>query len=407
MSIINNYVSKIYKNESHNPLCILTYIDYDKQLTPKMIFNYATVMIENNPILKKNMEKHDNTFVLKDIENFNIKDYITIKYVEQSKFNNYIKLVLKQPLINDMFLILCCIDKCNKKSRIYFKINHAYTDGYKLIDILTKPLLKKETIPDFKRNTGALIKTIYHYIIGTYVLLVINFKIFIKLLYSNAPTNKYTEAETDYIICKPFCLNKIKEIAKKNGCTINDFLYSILIKTDKLYTKKTRNIQTCSPINVSKISDTNNICPILNYINNSLDNHCLLQKVHKTFDHFKYSLFIPFISFFINQISSYVSLEFLSMLYNFFINSSDYIYTNVIGPSIKDINESSDMNISNVHFLITSKMDEIIYNIISCNDKINLICSFRKGRIKDKKRFEKCIYKAYNHFINIDDTGFV
>ena len=70
---------------------------------------------------------------------------------------------------------------------------------------------------------------------------------------------------------------------------------------NKLYTKKNRNIQTCSPINVSKLSTTNNMCPLLNCINNSFeDDNKLLQEVHKTFDNFKYSLFIPFLSFIFN-----------------------------------------------------------------------------------------------------------
>jgi hypothetical protein len=49
--------------------------------------------------------------------------------------------------------------------------------------------------------------------------------------------------ETDFIICKPFPLDKIKKIAQQKNITINDFLYSLMIKTDKLYTKKNRNIQ--------------------------------------------------------------------------------------------------------------------------------------------------------------------
>lgn len=403
MSIINNCVSKIYKND---PICIIVYLDLtfteDKQLETDF-YNYVTEMTDNNPIFKQSMEKHNNTFVLKDIENFNVKDYVTIKYFNKNKFNSYLKVILKQPLVNDIFFVTFCIDKINQRARIFFKINHAYTDGYRLINMIVKPLTKKESIPEFKRTTN-LCKTIYHYIIGTWTLLLMNIKIFIRLMYLDKQTNKSND--TDYIICKSFNLNKIKEVSKKNNCTVNDFLYSVMVKTDKLYTKKTRNIQTCCPINVTKISDINNICPILNCINNSLSDNTLLEKVHKTFDHFKYSLFIPFISFLINQISPYVSLDILTFLYDYLINSSDYIYSNVIGIPTEELNKNENIHIIDYRFFITTKMNETVFNIISCDDKINIICSFKKGRIKDKKRFEKCIYRAYNSLINIDNTGF-
>ena len=33
---------------------------------------------------------------------------------------------------------------------------------------------------------------------------------------------------------------------------------------------------------------------------------------------------------------------------------------------------------------------EIIFNTISSNDNINIICSFKEGVIQDKRRFEEC-----------------
>jgi sterol desaturase/sphingolipid hydroxylase (fatty acid hydroxylase superfamily) len=49
--------------------------------------------------------------------------------------------------------------------------------------------------------------------------------------------------------------------------------------------------------------------------------------------------------------------------------------------------------------LTKSKGNSIVFNIISCEDKINVICSFKTNKIKNKKRFEKCIYRAYNELI--------
>ena len=108
----------------------------------------------------------------------------------------------------------------------------------------------------------------------------------------------------------------------------------------------------------------------------------------------------------INQLTPYISVDILSFFYNSTIYNSHYIYSNIIAPPIKEINKQHKINLTDIHFLLTSKMDEITFNIISCNDKINLICNFKKGRIKNKKRFEKCIYKAYNQLMNINNIEF-
>jgi hypothetical protein len=404
MSIIDNCITKILSNDKNNSFSILTYLDFEKELTHEFILNYANTIVNDNPILKKNIVKQNNIFFLKKNDNFDINNHMIIKYLKKDTFNDLIHDILNTSFEDNSFLIVCCIDKSTKASRIYFKINHAYTDGYGLINMLTKSIFKMDHIPDFKRKTTT-VKTIYHYIIGTFVLLVMNIKIILKIIFNNNNNNNNNN-NTDFIICKPFMLDEIKKVALNNGVTINDFLYSVMIKTDKLYTKKNRDIKTCSPINVSKLSSTNNMCPIFNSINNSLDNNTLIQTVHNTFDHFKYSLFIPFLAFIINNVLTYINIEIITFLYESIIYDSNYIYSNIIGPCVKEINKQTNLNLSNIHFLTKSKGNGITFNIISSENKINIICSFNEGKIKDKERFEKCIYKAYNSLINIDNIGF-
>lgn len=404
MSIIKNLITKILSNDENDSFSILTYIDFEEELSSEYIINYVNTIINDNPILKQNIIKENDVFTFQDIENFNVDDIMNIKYIEKEKFDNFINDMLNTKFIHNTFFVVCCIDKEKKVSRIYFKINHSHADGYKLINILTKPFLKKNYIPEFKRKTS-IFKSIYHWIIGTIVLLVMNIKIFFKLLFNNKNDNIQNDNETDHIICNPLMLDKIKQICLKNGITINDFLYSLMIKTDKLYVKKNRNIKTCFPINVSKLTSTNNLCPIFNSINNYLNDSDLFEEVHNKFDHFKYSLFIPFLTFFMNNFLSYINSNILSILYDSLTCDVDYIYSNIIGPPVKEINKETNLNLKNISFLIKSKGNGIIFNIISYENKINIICSFKKNKIKDKKRFENCIYEAYETLIT-DDIGF-
>ena len=314
MSIINNYITKLFSNDKNKSFAILSYLDFENEFTYEDILNYTNNIINNNPILKQDIIRQDNTFFLKDIENFDINNHFSIKYTNKVNFNSYIKYVLNNKNFSDIFYLLYCVDKINKTSRIYVKIDHSYVDGYRLCNMLMiKPICKNYTVPEFKRKTS-FFKTIYHYIIGTIVLLVMNIKILLKIIFNNKTENNNKEVDTDFIICKPFMLDKIKNFASNNNITINDFLYSLMIKTDRLYTNKNRNIQTVSPINVSKIEYTNNWCPLLHSINNSFENKTLLQQVHNTFDNIKYSLFIPFLLFIINIIFQYVNIDIISCL---------------------------------------------------------------------------------------------
>ena len=420
---VNNYVTKILSNDANDSFSILTYLDIEKELCPAFVLNYVNAIVGDNPILKHDMVKKGNHLYLKQNPHFNVNDHVVIKHIETDAdpFDDpdAINSILNEPLVPNTFLLVCCINKVKQVSRVYFKINHAYTDGYGLINMLTKPILKRDNVPEFKRKTS-LFKTVYHCIIGTLVLFAMNVKLFLKIFVNTCrqqghqPHKQSKQSKqnhhhhhhqqpsdtTDFIVCKPFMLDKIKKIAVKHGITVNDFLYSLMIKTDRLYTKNQngRNITTCSPINVSSLSSTNNMAPILNCMNNSLDDLDLVKQVNRTFNHFKYSLFIPLFSCVINAFVPLVSIDTVSFLYEEIIHNCDYIYSNVIGPPIQEVNESN-VNVSNIHFLTKSKGNSIVFNIISCENKINIICSFNANKIKNKKRFEKCIYRAYNELV--------
>jgi hypothetical protein len=170
-----------------------------------------------------------------------------------------------------------------------------------------------------------------------------------------------------------------------------------MIRADKLYRCEEKNLVISSPINISGIKQqTNNFCFVLNSISNSYDNNTLFKKVNTTFNYFKYSLFIPILNFIVNNVFYFVNINSLLRTYNDICNNFDYVYSNIIGPNTKDFN----IKIADMHFIIAPKNKEIVYNIVSSNEEnINIICSFKKGTIKNKKLFKKCIYKAFKELI--------
>ena len=137
------------------------------------------------------------------------------------------------------------------------------------------------------------------------------------------------------------------------------------------------------------------MCPIFNIIPNHYNNKNMFRTIHHTFNHYKYSLFIPIVTKIMDVVDLFINIELLTTLYDNTINNSNYVYTNIVGP----YHNNFTIPITDMKFLITAKNKEIVYNIMSYDNNINIICSFKKGVIKDKKRFKRAIYKAYNNMM--------
>jgi len=389
---MSNVITTLLLNDKTDSFSILAYVDFDEILTTNFVNNFTINLVNQYPILKKTIIKKNNLHELQEIVSFDINKIIKIKYSKYENFNHFIKNLMNEKFSEYKFKIVVYIDKNLKKSRFYFKIHHSYADGYMLSNMLmSNSVFNKKgeyVLPVFKRKT-TILSTIYHYTISTFVLMMLNLWFLLKGLTVNKVKRT---SEIECIVCKSFSLNDIKQMTKKNKYTINDFLYAVMIKTDYLYTKKKRMVNTTSPINISKLDGLNNMCPIFNTIYNASDDKTLMNKIHSTFNRYKYSLFMPIFNFIINNIPRFINIPILLDVSDKIMDNSDYVFTNIIGPCPDCLN----VNISDAHFIVTPKNGEIVYNIISSGENINLVCSFKQGVIDDVKRYEACIYEAYD-----------
>lgn len=399
MTELTTCASRILHKYEDNSFFILVYVDFDELLSKDYILNYIKSVVNKNRILRQHIIERGDILFLEDVKQFDINDYYRIENEKCENFDNHIGVILNDVITTDSkWRCAFYLDEASHKTRFYFKIHHAYVDGSQLTKMLMSPFNECDVTKKFNRTTG-LFGTLYYYFIGTILLFFTNIRCLIGILfkkYEDENETKVKNTDTDYIICKALNFNEIKQFTKEHNITINDFLYSLMVKTDNLYRKKVKILTTMSPINVSGVAQTNNMCPVVNIIKNSHDGYGLLNIVHETFNNFKYSLFIPILNFIINHISPYIHLDVLTCLSNRAFKNSDYIYSNIIGPTI----DYSKIKVRDIHFLIASKNREIVYNIVSYSNNINVLCSFKKGVIKDKARFEKCIYDAYDNLLS-------
>jgi hypothetical protein len=391
-----NHISKILFSDKSDTFLILTYIDFLRTWSREEIYSYMQTVLEKHPILKKSIQVHEDVQYFKEVTSFDLEKQVSFLTLSVEDFKKQVELELNAEFQTELqWKFVWCEDTITKKQRLIFSIHHGYTDGYKLIEILTSPFKQENLMDKFQRKT-TFFSTLYYLIFGTISIVIMNLLFFFTLI-TRPKKPKQLEKKTCILHCKSFSLSKIKDVAKQKNMKVNDILYSILVRCDLHYHEVNRNILTLSPINISKDELTNNIMPVFIHINNSSEKNLLLKKVHELFNCFKYSAYIPIIKIAFSLMMNILPLKYVSFLYDSLMEHVDYVYSNIIGPSKEDL---SDCTIEAISFVTKAKEHEIIYNSISYNDSINLTLSFQEGTIQDKERFEQCIYKAYEELIS-------
>lgn len=413
-----NFIDKFFILNKENPCYIITYVDFTKELTKDLVFKYITDVYNKNEILQNKICIENNKITTSKYKQYNIEEHYEIKYIDQKYFDKYISKIANNNKDNcgktllDWYF-LCCVDKKTKSSRLIFKINHSKCDGIKLKHILQcsnvfHGISNNSTIKK-KYSNITFCEKIYYHIIGFIVLLKINIKGLYMLMINfikhvlnnmfddNLKKNNKTETlkkKIKFIYCKSLPLHKIHAVAKIKNITINDLLYSVLVRADSIYYKKKRNIITLSPIAIKNENTyNNNFLPIVNIINNSYDNNKLIDRVKFIYNSYKKSSYLYIFNKLAKTMSYYLNVDIFS-IYNNSTTSLDYVFTNIIGPDV------NNKQIKDIRFLVTPINKEVIFNIISTKNKLNIVCSFINNSI-DKARFEKCIYEAYNELTTL------
>jgi len=404
MESVNDYITNIISQDIHDDTNwgnIVSYCDFNGNINKKIFHEYLNYIILNNSILQKNIIKKNNKNYFQNIT-IDIKKYYSFFYCHHEKFDKKIYKVLnKKNNTNWYFQIY--IDKHNKKFRLFFTINHAYADGYKILSITTANKNNKYKNPDFKRYSNSN-NNYYILFIGTIILLLSYLKILANLYIlknnNNLPLIKYNK--TNYIK-KTIDFNTIKNKSNDLHITLNDLLYSISIKTHYHYYKASKNILIASPFNTGNNNSTNNFCFLFTQIKNNMDKNELIKTINTLFNYYKYSLFIPLLTI----IYSFMGTYLCHILYSKISDNLDILYTNMIGPNKKDIHDDNNncnlfngnnIQFKNAFFIMNHKKNELTFNIVSYDNYINIIISFQ-DKLYNKNKLIKALDNAYIELI--------
>lgn len=398
MEYIHDYVTNIIfdeNNKLNNWGNIVCFADYDGIISQKMLIKYLNDLLENNEILHQNIVKKNQKNFL-EYRKIDIKEYYIAKKCNFKLFHNKTYYVLNKNYNTNWFFHLYT-DTINNKSRMYFTINHAYADGYKIISLLTSGKNFQYKTPNFNRKN----KNYYYILIGTCILIYLYLKTLSKVYYKENNCNTMSN-KTDFIsvIIK---FNNLKIISIKNQLTLNDLLYSLAIKTHYHYFKKEKNILIASPFNTGNKNKTNNFFFLFTEIYNNLTTIELFQKVHNLFNYYKFSAFVLILGYIYNILGNVICRQ----LYKKITDNLDILYTNIIGPDKSILHDKynncllfdkKNITINNIQFLMNHKKNELGFNIVSYSDNINIMVSFSKNSY-NKKKLLKAINDAYRDII--------
>lgn len=401
MDYINDTETNIIyeeNKETDNWGNIVTFLDFNGVISRKLFLKYLNCLIESNDILHKNIVKRDQNNFFED-HDIDIKKYYNIKKCSYKLFDKKTYYVLNRKYNTNWFFHVYA-DSLNNKSRLYFTINHAYADGYKIISLLTSTIknsgYKK---PSFKRKS----KNYYYILIGTCILIFA----YIKTLYNiyNKPKKHITIINKTDFISLNLNFSKVKLISEKNKISLNDLLYSLTIRTHYHYFKKEKNIFTASPFSTGDKNKTNNFKPLFTEINNNLTITNLFQKVNNIFNCYKFSVFVIILEYIYNIMGNVICRQ----VYTKITDNLDILYTNMIGPDKNEIHDQYNnclafnkkkITMNNIHFLMNHKKNEINVNIISYDTNINIILSFPEN-IYDKEKLLTAFDDAYTEIIKL------
>jgi hypothetical protein len=372
---------------------IYGYTELNKIFSKENINEIVTNFVEKNTILKCYYIYKNEKFFMKQVDNLNINEHYKIIYTNFKNKNKFLHEIINLKIKTEInWFLYVLIDKENNKTIFYFKIDHSYCDGYGLINFFNYNI---SDVKKFKRIPNNYFSLIYNYLIGTIILFISLLKFIYNFynFYKKEKKEEKEEIKTDFIFINRLNLNQIKIFALKHDISINDFLFSLMIKTDYIYTEQKRNLKIIIPINTNNTKNTNNILPLFVEENNDDENSILIKKINRKFNNYKYSLFIPILSYLINKYSNNIPIDI--DIFNNLINYTDYKFTNIICPPLYLNNMEKFIK---VNYLTNVQGNEKTFNIISYENKITMIITFKKGSI-NKKKFKNDLYKAYNSLI--------
>ena len=384
-----------YMKEEENPCFsnnIFVFFNVEGRLEDDFIYRKVESCIENNGRLKEIVRNKMNNLVW---ENHNVIVKNHVKIINRKKYSSQKHKKLVDKIINTKYVDeqpewMIYFVRYPEKTCVIFACSHMIGDGYYLIEKLSKSFFDNPSFIQKKKKKKKgfsllnILKSIYFFIISGFSLFY-NFVFYKKeKIFDKIDKNK---------VCwdnlYTFDIKKLKKIKEKNGITMNDLLYSLILKALKKYSNKEHiNISSSTVFNLRNLNKTLKDGNEFGFVTFSTKvDDSIFGNINKKMNQIKSSPLIPCI---INIIKClfHFSCPSAIKLISRGINQNHFGYSNL--HSYLDENTINNYKVSHISNIVTPYKYNLFISGLSYYDKITLNFTYKHG-ILDAKRFKKCM----------------
>ena len=293
----------------------------------------------------------------------------------------------------------------SNKSFIIWKSHHTYGDGFLLSEYIKKFTdVGSIHYPKKIRKRPSFVKMMYSLIV-TFVTL-LHFIFIYKKEYSEIDHPNADNDPTLFYHCKTWDINEIKYLKNYYSVTVNDLLYTIIIKSLRKYCNKPINISSLTTFNLRDYAQEENMINsnpndigfmlVTNNIGDDEDIADLLDRCHEKFENYKNS---PLTDIIIQSLRSiyYISPKLVVSMLSFMGHKSTFGISNF--RTFSDCNYIDGCKIKNISSMVVPYRMGMLFNIVSYDDKITLNMTYRKRNLKFPKKFIKGLEDIYQDLL--------
>ena len=410
MDDISQSFYKMSKHRSGNMICVLVEIDGIPRKS--LMHNRLSTIVSEYPVLQsipREKKGWVNSTVSWEHKKINIGNHLVFhekKRYDERNFRNQINKIIKKPFLSNSPEWMCYYISYtgSNKSYVIWKCHHHYGDGFQVTQFL-KHFLDDNTIsyPERKRKKESVWTHLYSFIL--IFLSLFKFIFFYKK--ENLPISKEGAENDDALFyhCKTWDLSEIKRLKNFYGVTVNDLIYTILIKSLQRYCDMNISLASISAFNLRNFGKDermrermgNNISFMI--LNNTIHNQSpqeLLDINHTYLKHYKSSLLVHIIGYVLHGIH-YISPPLVIWILKKMGSKTTFGMSNFqTFMKRKYIQGFRILNISNIviPYIVGS-----FFSIVSYDDKITLNMCYRKRNFTSPTRFVECLERTYEEFL--------
>ncbi len=382
---------------------IFVFFNVEGKLTNEFIMRKVKLCIENNNRLQEIVKNKVNNLVWEN-HTLDIKNHI--KIIDRKKYNSknhkkFIDKIINEPYANDQPEWLIYFIRYPKKTYAIFCCSHMIGDGYYLIEKLSHSFfdnpsfIKKKKKDSQKFSIWRIIKSIYFFLISLFALL------YNMIFYRKVKIfNEIDKNKVCWDKLYTFDINRLKEIKEKKKITMNDLLYSLILKAIKKYSNKENiNISSSTVFNLRNLNKNLKDGNDFGFVTFSTQvDDGLFDKINKKMNQIKASPLIPCV---INIIKClfHFSCPLAIKVISRGINQNHFGYSNL--HSYLDENTINGYKVSHVSNIVTPYKYKLFISGLSYNDTITLNFTYKHGII-DAIKFKKCMEEIVEEFLDIE-----